>query len=682
MKEPKKKKGKKAKKSHIPFRLNLLFFFVFVFFAILVMRLGVLQIVMGEEFELQVKRTDKTTITGSVPRGMIYDAQGKILVGNDAMQAITYTRGATVSGEDMIKISDSLSQFITMDLETVTERDYKDFWTAKNSDKITERLSDSEKTLDGSEAYEAQLAKVTDADLATLTDQEKTSAAIYKRMNGAYALTTTYIKNKDVTDTEIAEVSERLADLPGVGTATDWVRNYPEGDLLKSILGSVTSEKEGLPNDQLAGFLAKGYARNDRVGKSYLEKQYEQVLSGTKSESESETNANGEVIKTLEKYKGESGDNLVLTIDSNFQAKVDNLVIDYLKQAKSSGKYVLTDRLFVVAMNPQNGEILALSGKKINQETGEIEDYAIGTFTTAYGMGSAVKGATVLSGYMDGALNVGDTIVDEPLVFKGSAPKASFFNRNGRIAINDIDALERSSNVYMMKTVIKMGGGSYVPNGNLNIDLDVFSKLRNYFGEFGLGRKTGIDLPGEQIGVPGGSTEAGKALDFAIGQYDSYTPLQMAQYVSTIANGGYRIAPRVVKEVRGTNPDGSLGPVKTTFEPKILNKLNVTPEELNQVQQGFYNVAHRPLGTAYSSFVGADFDLAAKTGTDEAFYDGEIDSLKGSPVTNVTFVGYAPSDNPEIALSVVVPWANQTTLSGINNDLARAVFETYFQGKK
>lgn len=649
------------------------------------MRLGVLQIVMGEEFELQVKRTDKTTITGSVPRGMIYDSQGKLLVGNDALQAITYTRGASVSGEDMVKVSESLSKLITMDLENVTERDYKDFWTAKNSEKILERLSDKEKTLDGSEAYQAQLDKVTDADLATMTDQDKISAAIYKRINGAYALTTTYIKNKDVTDQEIAEVSERLADLPGVGTSTDWVRNYPAGDSLKSILGSVTTEKEGLPSDQLAGYLAKGYARNDRVGKSYLEKQYEQVLSGTKSESESETNASGEVIETIDKYKGEKGDNLVLTIDSNFQNEVDNIVTEALKGAKASGKYVLTDRLFVVAMNPKNGEVLALSGKKINPETGEIDDFSLGTFTTAYGMGSSVKGATVLSGYMDGALTVGQTIVDEPLKFKGTDSKSSVFNRGGSIVLDDITALERSSNVYMMKTVIKMGNGSYVPDASLNIDLSVFGKLRNYFGEFGLGRKTGIDLPGEQIGVPGGSTEAGKALDFAIGQYDSYTPLQMAQYVSTIANGGYRIAPRIVKEIRGTNPDGSLGPVKTAFEPNILNKLSATPEQIEQVQQGFYNVVHNPLGTAYAFFNRADFggiNISAKTGTDEAFYDGEITELKGSEVTNITFVGYAPSENPEIAISVVVPWANKSTLYGLNHELAISVFQAYFDGKK
>lgn len=116
--------------------------------------------------------------------------------------------------------------------------------------------------------------------------------------------------------------------------------------------------------------------------------------------------------------------------------------------------------------------------------------------------------------------------------------------------INDLTALERSSNVYMFKTAIAIGKGKYISGHSLPLDYSAFDKFRYYFSEFGLGVKTGIDLPNEATGYVGTKRQSGFLLDFAIGQYDTYTPLQMAQYVSTIANGGYRMKPQVVKEVR------------------------------------------------------------------------------------------------------------------------------------
>ena len=130
-------------------------------------------------------------------------------------------------------------------------------------------------------------------------------------------------------------------------------------------------------------------------------------------------------------------------------------------------------------------------------------------------MGSVVKPATVLSGYMDGAITLDDnTIVDEPIEFEASKPKSSWFNRNGKIELTDLDALERSSNAYMIKLVMKMGGQSkYEKGGRLNINLSLFDKLREYFAQFGLGVRTGIDLPNEGKGYNGGSADAFAALD-------------------------------------------------------------------------------------------------------------------------------------------------------------------------
>lgn len=672
MEEP--NSNKKKKKSHIPFRLNLLFFIVFLLFASLIARLGYLQIVRGEEFEEEVKRTEMTTATGNVPRGMIYDSQGRQLVGNKALQAVTYTRGSQVSGADMMKIAKKLSQYLTMtpeSIEDLKERDLQDYWAIVNEKQLNTRLTKKESELKGSELYTVQLSKITPEDLATLTPENKQVAAIFKRMNGAYALTTTYIKSDNVSDDEIAAISENLAELPGVDTSTDWQRIYPEGDMLRSILGSVTTEKAGLPEDQASALLAKGYARNDRVGNSYLEKQYEAVLSGSKSSSETDTNAKGDVINTIEKYAGAKGDNLVLTMDIDFQKKVE----DIAKNALSGIIGGLSDRIYVVASDPNNGDILAMTGQKYNFETNQIEDDALGVMNGQYTMGSSVKGATVLAGYMDGVITLGNNaILDQPLQFKGTQVKSSYFNTNGwqNQVLTDESALEVSSNSYMMQLAMRMGGQqNYVPNGNLSIDTNlVFSKLRGYYAQFGLGVPTGIDLPGEATGIPGDQSNGGLALDFAFGQFDTYTPLQLNQYITTIANGGKRIAPRVVKAIRSTDADGKLGAIQTEVQPKVLNNINVGSEEIKRVQTGFHNVVHgsNQFGTG-RSLATAPYDISAKTGTAEAFYYGPKKESNGQSVWNLTFVGYAPSTSPEITVTVVVPYLPADN-NPINKDVA------------
>lgn len=652
----------------------------------LILRLGYLQIVQGEEFEIEVQRTETTLATGTVPRGEIYDSQQRKLVGNDALQAITYTRGTGVSSKDMATIALNLAKYIEMpnitefEQETdfdLSERDLKDFWIALNEAAVNKRISDEQKeSLDGSEIYQVQVDSVTEEDIQ-FEEEEQEAAAIYKRMNGAYALSTINIKGEDVTNDEIAKVSENLLQLPGIDTGTDWVRTYPEGDMLKSILGNVTSESEGLPENKAATYLAQGYARNDRVGKDYLELKYEQVLNGSKSKSETETNQNGDIVNTIQSYAGEKGDNLVLTIDMDFQTIVQDIAKESLAN-KSEG---LNDRVYVVAADPNNGEILAMTGQKRNFKTGEIEDDTLGIINNTYQMGSVVKPATVLAGYMDGAITLADnTLVDEPLTLAGQKI-SSVFNRSGSVSVNDITALERSSNVYMAKLAMRMGGEyDYYQNMALNIDYkNVIKKLRSYYAQFGLGIKTGIDLPGEGSGFIGTADNPGLALTFAFGQYDTYTPIQMLQYVSTIANGGKRIAPRLVDEIRETNAEGNLGAIQTQMESDVLNIIDVGEEEIGRVQQGMYEVTNGANGSATSYFGGTEYTVAGKTGTAEAFYDGENESSKGESVTNRTFIGYAPFENPEIAVFVIIPYLPNTNSNHENTIIGRKVLDAYFQ---
>ena len=681
----KRKLKKKKKKSHIPFRLNLLFLIVFFSFIALISRLAYIQLVKGDEFVALVQRTETTTAKKSVPRGSIYDSQGRILVGNKPKLAINYTRPADVKASTMLEIAKKLTTLISVDASELKERDLKDYWVATNPDKVDSLLTAEEKkriakeNLSTSKTYEMQLEHIP-ADELNYSDAEKQVIAIFTKMNSAYALSTVTLKNEGVTEQEVAKISERLGELRGVDVDSDWDREYPMGDMLKTILGTVSSEKTGLPSDKVKSLLAQGYSLNDRVGTSYLEEQYETVLSGTKTVVKSQTNTKGEVVNTTETYPGKGGSNLVLTIDTEFQKKIEDIATKSVEEMTDPA----ADRVYIVVMNPKNGDVLGITGKKKkfdeNFHSTGVEDDALGAINNSFGMGSVVKPATVLSGYMDGAITLEDnTIVDEPIEFEASKPKSSWFNRNGKMELTDLDALERSSNVYMIKLAMKMGGQTtYEKGGRLNINLSLFDKLREYFAQFGLGVRTGIDLPNEGKGYNGGSADAFAALDFAFGQFDLYTPLQLAQYMSTIANGGTRIAPRLVKEIHETSPSGGIGNLEDVVPTKIMNSIQVSKEILDHIKEGLYRVTHGENGTSATTFRTYSPQVAGKTGTTEAFYSGPNPAYTNEAVENSTFISYAPYDNPEIVVAVVAPFFKDGSPSDYAAKVGKQVYDAYF----
>ncbi|HEY2421417.1 MAG TPA: penicillin-binding protein 2 [Neobacillus sp.] len=687
-------KKKKKKKTHVPFRLNMLFFVVFLLFSILVLRLGELQIVYGDDFKREIKRTEDITVNNPVPRGKMYDRNGKVIVDNTPLNAITYTKSQNTDTKEMLSTAEKLSKLISVDPGKIRDRDKRDFWILKNPEKAKEKITKNEwaeydqKKLDDKKIYNLQLKRITDDELNSFSKDELNTLAIFREFNSGYALTPQIVKNKDVTPEEFAVVSENLEKLPGVDTTTDWDRTYAFGSTLKTVLGKISSSEEGLPKEQLNEFLARDYSRNDRVGKSYLEMEYEDVLHGQKAKMKNVTDKTGNVLSTEVVSEGQRGKDLVLTIDMDLQGQSEKIIEEELLKAKTAPNTSLLDRAFVVLMDPHTGEILTMAGKQIvkNEETGkpEMRDFALGNITTSYNAGSAVKGATVLTGYKTGAIKPGDPQVDEPLVIAQTPIKKSW-KTFGKL--NDLEALKVSSNVYMFKTVIAMAGGKYIPNGPLPLNLNTFDTMRQSFSQFGLGTKTGIDLPNESSGFKGPQKISGLLLDLAIGQYDTYTPMQLAQYVSTIANGGYRVQPHLVKEIREPILENNeLGPIIQEIQPTILNKLDMKDDWIKRVQEGFRLVMQTPGGTAYSYFTGVDYSPAGKTGTAQAFYDGPERAKFGvnSPeVMNLSLVSYAPTDNPEIAMAVLVPWVYQgNTGPNVNELIGRRVMDAYFNLKK
>ncbi|WP_427704355.1 peptidoglycan D,D-transpeptidase FtsI family protein [Staphylococcus parequorum] len=660
-------------------RISFIFGVIVFIFAVIVLRLGYLQIAEGSHYEQLIKNSENLTVNEAVPRGRILDRNGKVLVDNASKKAITYARGRKTSQSEVLKIAKDLSRLIEMDTDKITDRDKQDYWIQIHPNKAEDLMKEEQALLeDGSisqDDYDESLykkigAKQTD----TLTDEDLQILSIYREMMSGSALDPQMIKNEDVSDEEYAAVSQKLSELPGVNTTMDWDRKYPYDDTLRGIFGDVSTSEEGIPKELTEKYLSKGYSRNDRVGKSYLEYQYDDILKGKKKEMKYTTDKSGDVIDSKVINPGSRGDDLVLSIDIELQKKTEEYLEKQIDKLRSEGAKDM-DNAMIVVQNPNNGDVLAMAGKQIDKN-GDLTDYDIGTFTSQYAVGSSIKGGTLLAGYQNNAIEVGDEMVDQPLEFAGGLKKSSYFNQDGKVTINDKEALMHSSNVYMFKTALKIAGSAYTPNMTLPSDIsEAGQKLRKGLNQVGLGVKTGIDLPNETSGQIEPLTDnPGNFLDLAIGQYDTYTPLQLSQYVSTIANDGYRVQPHIGLEVRDATNKDTLGPVKEKFKGDVLNKVNNTEEEVNQVQEGFEMAFNEEEGTGYESFNDTEVPSAGKTGTAEVFQDGD-------PKVNATYVGYAPIENPQLAFSIVYtnqpvpePWLN-------GGDLGRDVINYYFKEK-
>lgn len=651
----------KKKKSHVPTRLNLLFFAVFILFSALILRLGVVQIVNGEEHVKVLERTSNVTARIDAPRGLMYDRYGNIVLDNELELSLTYTPRVRVSEEEKLKVAEKLEMLIEVDTSSVRRRDMQDFWILTRREQALEKVSPEErKSLDDREQYLLTLDRITDEDLADISEKEMRVLAIKREMDRGYALAPQRIK-QGITLEEAHIVGENLSELPGVDILRDSTRKYVYGDTFRSFFGRTGS----IPAENLDFYLSRGYDRSDIVGTSFLELQYEDVLRGQKAVVENIT-SRGSTIGDPNEKLGSRGNDLVLSIDMELQQRVEDIIREEVEGAKNA--YLGELAAYVVMLDPRTGEVLALSG--YNDHTG--------TVNKAFEMGSAIKGATVLTGFETGVVSHGSIIHDSPIKI-GQVTKRSVRNHG---SINDKTALEVSSNVYMFHIAMRIAGFNYGSQccwGNL---AEGYSTMRYYFSQFGLGVETGIDLPTESTGFNGGVQYPGNLLDLSIGQFDTYTPLQLAQYVATIANDGYRMKPQLVKQVREPSSNKEeLGRVVHQFQPTVLNRIDMSDADIKRVQEGFRQVVTR--GTA-SRFADRAYNPAMKTGTAQVrvpVRSGErTNYVEGN---NQTMVGYAPYDNPKVAFSVVVPQVKRDNAPGGDGQISRRItgriLDTFFE---
>ena len=501
--------------------------------------------------------------------------------------------------------------------------------TAPISDDVIDRLSD--------------LLKVP-------TDEIKTKIAGHSGFNPIRIKT-------DVTPDIVSIIEEQKSQYPGVVIEVTPIRDY----ILKQEGAHSFGFVSEINDTELEKMKDEGYKSGDIIGKFGLEKVYDKELRGENGGQQVEVDVSGKPVQILGRKEPVPGDDLELTIDINLQQAAEKAVDEQLTQIGAHAAAA-------VVMNPQTGEILAMvsrpafdpnlfahgiSSKDWNQlNNNPYHPMDNKTITGEYPPGSTFKIVTGTAALTEGVVTPDEQIFDSGhhwIIPKGNADGEALGWLNFRTA------LAHSDNVYF-----------YEMGNRLGID-----RLEKYARMFGLGAKTGIDLPYEATGLVAnrrykeknfddGEWYLSETFDASIGQgFNLVTPLQAAMVMGEIAADGKRYKPHVVNRIIA--PDGS---VVKDFQPELLSQLDVPEEDIKLVQDGLHDVTK--YGTAASSFRGFTVDIAGKTGTAE--------NSQGRD--HGWFVAYGPFDNPNIVVAVIVENGGYGSQSAV--PIGRKILEAAF----
>lgn len=652
----------------IAHRLNSLFFLVVLLFTVLLLRLAQMQLIDQAFYQEKLTRTQTYTVKTAHPRGQIFDATGRPLAKNLVREVVAFTRTNTQTAADLKRSANALASLVPLPQTSVTRRDKVDYYLADRDVyvQVVEALPDDQRfdrfgnRLKEATVYQHAVDSVGEDQLNYSEDDLK-RVAIFSQMNATPAFDTVSLKTEALSPEHIAVLKSGRPDLDGFSVRTDWERQLLPTSL-SPLIGQVSNKETGLPAEEADHYLELGYSLNDRVGTSYLEKFYEPYLQGSKTNRTITLDKDNQVIGDEISQVGEEGKNLKLTLDLAFQEGVERILEDHFKDQLGQGLAAHSEGMYAVALNPQTGAVLAMAGIEHDTKTGQLEKDPLGTITKVFTPGSVVKGASIASGWEHGVISGNEVLVDQPIQLAESKPINSWFTPSvGSLPLTVEQALEYSSNTYVVQIAFKLMGVDYLPGMLLPINYDqAMTKLRETFAQFGMGAATGIDVVGESTGYVPEDYAPGNVLTESFGQFDNYTPLQLAQYVSTVANGGRRMAPHLVEGIyKGTEP-GQLGELVQMIEPQVLNTIPISPENMGLIQSGFYQVVHGAGAFTTGGELSWDVNtlISAKTGTAETF----VTTPEGQPIQtdNFNVVAYAPSPNPQIAVAVVFPHSTDT----------------------
>lgn len=648
-------------------RFKILMIVVLVFGCIVFFKLFVTQISQKDYYESKLAQYNTDTFTADTFRGNIYDRNLTRLTYNKNINCATYYAVKGIKDEEINTIINFLIKNVNIDISKVTTRDKKDYLIMKDKEFTNSLVTDEEKKRyadddDGDDIiYELKLSRITDDILKEkLSDNDIKYYKLYYSIKNCTNGSTVLIEGLSIKEASV--IGENSSVLRGIKVTNDWQREYVFEDF-KSILGKVTTKKAGLPANMKEKLLAMDYSNDSRVGVSGLEAQYESLLKGEAATYKVEYDNEGNPTVTI-LSSGSKGQNLRLSIDWEIQEALSEAIENELKSHTGYGNR-FNNHIFVTLMDPNNGEIIAMAGKA-RGEDGDIYDYAAGNYLYAMEMGSTVKGGTIYMAFKNNLISKNTVYHDAPIKIAGTPTKKSWKNFGN---VNEVQALAQSSNVYMFYVAIKLGGAYYEYDKPLNIiNTNAFNVLREAYGELGLGVRTGLDVPSEELGYRGDDPSGGNLLDFAIGQYDSYTTIQLAQYGSTIANGGKKIQPHFLIE-SFTNDDEDRYVALYQHKLRILDDVSHYNTAFEQIHKGFRECVLSGTGKKVNGY----YNPAGKTGTAQ-----KIDYSTNKDYPNHLFVGYAPYDKPQITVACAAE--RQLSSSGEScRPLAKLAFEKYFE---
>lgn len=647
-------------------------------FLVIFLRLFYLQIFSYNDYT--AKREDYTSIKQytSAPRGQIYDCKGRILAKTVVSHNIVFTSPNNMDTDDYKLYAKRIVKVFNVSAKDFTDEDkkeayitYKSFLSSTNPEYGANHLLTSKELKQyksgawgddaESKRHQILMKRIGKKQIGEMTQSTLKMCVIYQRMTANQSTGQENVVLEDVSDDDVAYLVEHKTDFPGFDVDFGgWKREYPYGESLSDVLGSVTTSTQGLPSELASYYLAKGYQYNASVGKSGLEYQYNDLLAGTpeiaKITYDSKGLAQKEVIQEAKK-----GYDIHLSIDIDMQTSLDDIIKNTLSEYGGTKNRENFQSLFTTILNPKDGSVLAMSGYQMDLDTKKMTYYASGNYASLVNPGSCIKGATVYMGESEGVVSPGEVIVDKVMNIGGQ----EFGSYEDHGPVDDVSALQVSSNVYMFNVAIRLAGATYVEEQPLAVaDLQgSLNKMRSYYSMFGLGNVTGLDIPNESSGYMGHGSEPGMLLNYSIGQFDMYSPIQLAVYATTIASDGNLYQPRFMQYATEVNSSE----VVDVNETKIKSTL---PEKnaayLNRVKQGFRAcVAGGYCGDSLKDY---SPNVSAKTGTAEV-----------GDWTTANLVGYAPSENPTMSFACSAPTSSQNNQSVAPNICANTVMPQAIQ---
>ncbi len=677
--------SKRITKEQINLRFNIVSLFVYILGIILIIQLLNLQIIHGDEYREQsnTRLTRISKIQGS--RGDIVDRTGNVL----ATVRIAYDVELYKTNIETAELNKAILEL--MNVLEKNQENYTDTFPIKiNPFEFTivdeelnkwKEKNEIEKDASAEEAFYKFKEKYK-IDSNNIEEIRKIITIRYRITTEGYSSTKSLKIATDIKEETVAELSEKNSNFAGINIVKDSIRTYTSGSLASHILGYI-----GNINEDEYNKLKDTYDRDDSIGRTGIESLFEDYLKGNDGERQIDMSVDGTITAEYITKEAVAGSTIVLTIDANLQKIAEEALENNINKIATGGFSETFDTKTgaVVVLKIDTGEVLAMASYPdfepekfvggINQtdwnqyRDDERKPLLNRVIQSQYAPGSIFKMVTATAGLETGAITISEKINDTGVYPYAHKPVCWYYTNyhRGHGYLNVSGAIKNSCNYYFYEV------------GN-RIGIDTLSKYAKYFG---LGEKTGIELPSEISGsLASRETKAknsdiewqlGETLSAAIGQsYNSFTPLQIAKYIATLANAGEEVNPTIIKTI--LNSDGTEETKEDIrkyaseklglTEEENKEKLEIKPENLEAILEGMRSVTGETGGTAYGVFRNFNIEVGGKTGSAQA----------GDNV-NAWFAGFAPFEDPEIAVVVMVENGSHGSYTA---EVARDIMAEYF----